>query len=193
MQNNSKDILLRLLGNCILVIITFYIIINNNWGYIFFIDFLQNLKIIREIIYPLLYLPTIKSIGNSVLFAHVFNSILVVLTTSVFIISSYKIANGIKFISNKISFKQHAVIVCVLVFIISSSIIVCWAIGLYNVILQLEEFSNVPINSGVPFMTNYLPCLSTLWYSIVPYFILNFVRVIIAGFVAMFAHALNRN
>lgn len=191
MQRNAyfKD-LYYFIGDCLLIFIAVFTLIKINWGYTylyqFIEDFLQPLGVNSS---RLLSTPIGGFLGRNVLMAHIFNTILVVLCTAILIVSSYNIFNSIKACREKISFPQYDKIICAIVFLAAAYVIVHWAVLIFNAIPELEALYNpMPVNMRnempYPFMTHIQPNSAIFWFHIIPYLILNFLRVFVAGFFA---------
>ena len=192
MQHNSVNSDLRFLGSCLLGFTAIYVLISNNWGYAYFMHFLENLVVLGVL--PQNHIagtPIGDSISFNISFATIVNSIIIALFTAFLVVSSYNIVSKMKVIGRKVSFLLYTAFICAIVFLISTYSILHAAIVISNHLSNMEPlllFELGHINTGGPFLNNIQPNASSLWLSVIPYIILNFVRVMTAGFLALRMH-----
>ena len=138
MQHNSVNSDLRFLGNCLLSFTAAYILVSNNWGYAFFLHFLENLVILGVLPYDHI---TGTSIGDRIsynaFFSLMFNTFIVALFTAVLAVSSYEIISKV-IPGKKVAFGLYTAIICIIVFLIATFVIMYWAILIFNNISYLE-------------------------------------------------------
>ena len=122
------------------------------------------------------------AIGNIIateLVAAIINSIVIIVASAIIIISSYVLMSMIlPSVNKKISFRTYALIGSLIVFLFTSYTVVSMTIYISN---TMPLFFVDAGSSSIPFMTwvqfnEYTA--SRLWIYIIPYFLLNILRVV---------------